>query len=328
MTRVVVVTGVSAGVGRASALAFAARGCSVAFLARGLEGLEAAERETNDLGSRGFVVPVDVSDAEAVEAAADRIERELGPIDVWVNNAMVSVLAPLTDMSPSDFRRVTEVSCLGYVHGTMAALRRMRLRDAGVIVQVGSALAYRAIPLQSAYCGAKHAIEGFTESLRCELAHEPGSVRVTMVHPPAVKRRSSTGLRPPSTAIPSPCLRSSSRRSPPTRSCGRRSIRDASTGSRGRPPGAILANRVVPGLLDRYLARTGFDAQQTDQAVDPGRRDNLYKPFPCDKGARGKFGDGSKSTTAHWWLTRDHRRALAVGAALLGLLGLTARRPR
>lgn len=182
----VVVTGASAGVGRAVVRAFAERGADVALLARGRDGLESAAREVEALGRRALVIPVDVADADAVEAAAATTEAQLGPIDVWINNAMVSVFSPVQDLTAAEVRRVTEVSYLGYVHGTLSALRRMRPRDRGTIVQVGSALAHRAIPLQAAYCGAKHAIEGFTESLRCELLHDHTRVRVTMVQLPAI----------------------------------------------------------------------------------------------------------------------------------------------
>ncbi len=184
--QVVVVTGASAGVGRATAKTFGARGAKVALLARGETGLAGAAREIREAGGQALPIPVDVADADQVEAAAARVEDELGPIDVWVNVAFTSVFAPFHQIRPEEFRRVTEVAYLGYVYGTMAALRRMRPRDEGTIVQVGSALAYRGIPLQSAYCGAKHAIQGFNESLRCELLHERSNVHVTMVQLPAV----------------------------------------------------------------------------------------------------------------------------------------------
>src|SRR5438270_5445830 len=184
--RVAVVTGASAGVGRATARAFGRAGDAVGLIARGRDGLEAARSEIEAAGGRALVLPVDVADAEAVEGAAERAEQSLGPIDVWVNNAMCSIFAPLREVSAAEFRRATEVTYLGTVHGTMAALKRMLARDRGTIVQVGSALAYRGIPLQSPYCGAKHAIQGFTESLRCELMHEGSAVKVTMVQLPAL----------------------------------------------------------------------------------------------------------------------------------------------
>src|SRR5215208_3299965 len=195
MPEVVVVTGASAGVGRATARAFAEEGASVGLLARGGEGLEGAREDVESLGGRALVVPTDVSDAGAVEAAAERVEEELGSIDVWVNNAMTVVFAPFTKTTPEEFRRVTEVTYLGYVHGTMATLKRMLPRDRGTILQVGSALAYRGIPLQAAYCAAKHAIQGFTESLRCELIHDKSNVKVSMVHLPAMNTPQHTWAR-------------------------------------------------------------------------------------------------------------------------------------
>lgn len=183
---VVVVTGASAGVGRATVRAFARRSASIGLLARGRDGLEAARQEVETLGGNALVVPIDVADADQVEAAAAAVEEEFGPIDIWVNNAMVSVFSPAKEMTPAEYKRVTEVTYLGYVYGTLAALKRMLAQDRGVIVQVGSALTYRGIPLQSAYCGAKHAIEGFTESVRCELLHDGSNVKITMVQMPAL----------------------------------------------------------------------------------------------------------------------------------------------
>ncbi|HEV2756565.1 MAG TPA: SDR family oxidoreductase [Actinomycetota bacterium] len=308
MSRVVVVTGGSAGVGRAAARAFAARGDSVAVLARGRGRLEATEREIQACGARGLGLSVDVADAAAVEAAAERIEGELGPIDVWVNNAMASVFAPFVDVSASDFRRVTEVTYLGYVHGTMAALRRMRARDAGVIVQVGSALAYRAIPLQSAYCGAKHAVEGFTESLRCELAHAKSRVRVTIVQLPALNTPQFHWVKTSLDRHPQPV--------PPI--FQPEVAAGAIVWAAEHPKRehwvawptvrAIVANRVVPGLLDRYLARTGVDAQLTDRRIEGGRAGNLYDPVEGDLAAHGEFGDRSRASSASWRLTRAKGR--------------------
>ncbi|HEX2050114.1 MAG TPA: SDR family oxidoreductase [Actinomycetota bacterium] len=318
MPRVVVVTGASAGVGRAAARAFAARGDAVALLARGADGLEGAAREIRERGGRAVALRVDVADADAVEDAAARVERELGPIDVWVNDAMVSVFAPFDAISPHEFRRVTEVTYLGYVHGTMAALRRMKERDRGVIVQVGSALAYRAIPLQSAYCGAKHAIEGFTESLRCELLHDRSNVRVTLVHLPAINTPQFGWVRTTLARHPQPV--------PPI--FQPELAADAIVHAADRPrreywlgwptARAILANRVVPGLLDRYLARTGYDSQQSDEPLAPGRRDNLFAPVPGDAGAHGVFDEDAKATSAQWLIARvPGSRAVALAAATL-----------
>jgi short-subunit dehydrogenase len=320
--RVVVVTGATAGVGRAVARGFAERGDTVALLARGQDGLSAAARDVEARGSRSLAIATDVADADAVEAAADHIERELGPIDVWVNNAMVSVFAPFKDISAADYRRVTEVTYLGYVHGTMSALRRMLPRDAGVVVQVGSALAYRAIPLQSAYCGAKHAIEGFSESLRCELRHDASKVRVTMVQLPAVNTPQFHWVKTTLKRHPQPV--------PPIfqPEVAAEAIVWAAERSRreywvGWPTvRAVIANRVIPGLLDRYLARTGFDAQQADRAIEPGRPDNLYEPVPGDAGAHGEFDDRSRSSSAYWRVMRGRGRALIIGAGLLAVFGL------
>lgn len=301
-------TGGTAGVGRAVARVCAARGDSVAVLARGRDRLEATEREIQDLGGRGLGLSVDVADAAAVEDAAASVERDLGPIDVWVNNAMVSVFAAFDDISPPDFERVTQVTYLGYVYGTMAALRRMRSRDAGVVVQVGSALAYRAIPLQSAYCGAKHAIEGFTESLRCELAHGKSGVRVTMVQLPALNTPQFHWVKTSLDRHPQPV--------PPIfqpEVAARAVLWAAEHPKREHwvawpTVRAIVANRVVPGLLDRYLARTGVEAQQGSRPVEPGRADNLYEPVAGDPGARGEFDDRAKASSASWDLTRAAAR--------------------
>src|SRR5437016_14490375 len=261
---VVVVTGASAGVGRATVRAFAQRGALLGLIARGADGLEATRVEVEQLGGKALVFSVDVVDAEKVEGAATRVEEEFGPIDIWVNNAMVSVFSPVKEMTAEEFHRVTEVTYLGVVYGTLSALKRMLPRDRGSIVQVGSALAYRGIPLQAAYCGAKHAIQGFTESLRCELLHDDSSVHVTMVQLPAmntpqfdwVKSRLPRKPQPvppiyaPEVAADAIVWAASARR------------RELSVG--GPTAAAIWSNKVASGLLDRYLAKTGYDSQQTD----------------------------------------------------------------
>jgi NAD(P)-dependent dehydrogenase (short-subunit alcohol dehydrogenase family) len=317
MNRVVVITGASAGVGRAAARAFAERGDSVALLARGCDGLEAAEREVRERGVRGLAIPTDVANAEAVEAAAQQVEEDLGAIDLWVNNAMVSVFAEFKNISAADFRRVTEVTYLGYVHGTMSALRRMLPRDRGMIIQVGSALAYRAIPLQSAYCGAKHAIEGFTESLRCELAHDRSHVRVTMVQLPALNTPQFGWVKTDFASHPQPV-------SPIFQpEVAAEAIVWAAHHPRREywlawpTARAILANRVIPRLLDSYLARTGYAAQLADWPVEHNRRDNLYEPLSGDAGAHGAFDDRARSRSAHWWVTRHNGWSIsgAVAAA-------------
>jgi NAD(P)-dependent dehydrogenase (short-subunit alcohol dehydrogenase family) len=317
---VVVITGASAGVGRAAVRAFARQGADIGLIARGIDGLEGARREVEAAGGRALVLAADVADAGAIEAAAERVERELGPIGVWVNNAMVSVFSPVKDMEPDEFRRVTEVTYLGVVYGTLAALKRMLPRDRGAIVQVGSALAYRGIPLQAAYCGAKHAIQGFSESLRCELLHDGSNVHVTMVQLPAmntpqfdwVKSRLPRKAQPvppiyaPEIAADAIVWASSHRR------------REMSVGA--VTTGVIWGNKLAAGLGDRYLARTGYDAQQTGEPADPNRPNNLWHPLPGDHGPHGRFGDRTTHSSPQTWVN-ERLPAVAMiaagGAALL-----------
>jgi NAD(P)-dependent dehydrogenase (short-subunit alcohol dehydrogenase family) len=323
--KVVVVTGASAGIGRAAVRAFAARGANVGLLARGVDGLAGAAREVESYGGRAHVAPLDVADADAVDRAADDVESTLGPIDVWVNDAMVSVFAPVTDTTPAEYRRVTEVTYLGYVHGTLAALKRMIPRDAGTIVQVGSALAYRSIPLQSAYCAAKHAIHGFTESLRSELLHDGSHVHVTAVQLPAMNTPQFSWSRAKLPRSPQPV--------PPIYQpeVAAEAIVFAATHRRREVwvawpvTGAILGEDVAPAVADRYLAEHGYSSQQTDRPLVPTRPDNLFHPVPGDHGAHGAFDAKARTFSAELWTTK-HRAALAAfaGAAACGLGALRA----
>jgi NAD(P)-dependent dehydrogenase (short-subunit alcohol dehydrogenase family) len=321
MAEVVVITGASAGVGRATARAFAAAGADVALLARGTDRLERARDEVVSMNRRALVVPTDVSDTEQVERAATRVEESLGPIDVWVNDAMATVFAPLPKVEPEEFRRVTEVTYLGTVNGTMAALRRMLPRDSGTIVQVGSALAYRGIPLQSAYCGAKHAIKGFTESLRCELLHDGSGVRVTMVHLPAVNTPQFewSRSRMPRRARPVPPIYQPEIAADAIVWAAHHNRREVLVG--GTTVATILAEKLFPGLLDRYLGWQGESSQMVDEPERPGRPDDLFEPVPGDFEARGRFDSVSHGRSVQTWVT-THRPALAAGAlAAISLLG-------
>jgi NAD(P)-dependent dehydrogenase (short-subunit alcohol dehydrogenase family) len=316
---VVVVTGASSGVGRATVRAFAKRGASVGLIARGPDGLQGAAKEVEAEGARPLILRADVANADEVEAAAERAEEELGPIDVWVNNAMTSVFAPFTQISAEEFRRVTEVTYLGVVHGTMAALRRMIPRDDGTIVQVGSALAYRSIPLQSAYCGAKYAIRGFTDSLRCELLHERSNVRLTMVQLPALNTPQFDVVlsRLPRKAQPVPPTYQPEVAAEAIVWAAAHARREVWAGA--TTVATIAANKVAPGLLDRYLGRTGFDSQQTDEPADPDRPSNLWKPVPGDFGAHGDFDQRAHGRSFQLWAA-THRGLMAmVGAGAVGI---------
>ncbi len=313
---VVVVTGASGGLGRAIAREFAKDRADVAVIARGRDGLEGARREIEACGARALVVRADVSDAAAVEDAARQVENAFGPIDVWVNNAMVSVFSPVKQMASDDYRRVTEVTYLGAVHGTMAALKRMLPRDHGVIVQVGSALAYRAIPLQSAYCAAKHALKGFTQSLRTELLHDRSRVRVSMVEMPALNTPQFdwSKNRMPRRAQPVPPIFQPE--------VGARAVVWAARNDRrdlyvGWPTvKAIVGNKLVPGYADRYLARHGYASQLADEPEVPNRPHNLWEPVAGDHGAHGRFDAVARPASVQAWAT-THRRRLAV--CVLGL---------
>jgi NAD(P)-dependent dehydrogenase (short-subunit alcohol dehydrogenase family) len=318
---VVVITGASAGVGRATAQAFARRGANIGLLARGREGLEGARRDVEALGGQGLVLPTDVADAGRVEAAAAAVEDAFGPIDVWVNNAMVSVFSPVKQMEPEDYRRVTEVTYLGTVHGTLAALRRMLPRDRGSIVQVGSALAYRGIPLQSAYCAAKHAIQGFCDSLHCELIHDKSRVRLTMVQMPALNTTQFGWVksRLPRKAQPVPPIFQPEVAAEAIVWAAHHDRRSVMVG--WPTVEAIVGNKIAPGLLDRYLAHTCFDAQMTAEPEDPGRPDNLWDPVDGghDRGAHGTFDHRSRDRSWQLWanMNRDWLALAGGGLAVL-----------
>lgn len=324
--RVVVITGASAGVGRATARMFGAEGARVGLIARDEEGLAHAAREVVEAGGTAFPVVCDVADAEAVEAAAVAIEGALGPIDVWVNNAMVTVFSPVADLAAEEVRRVTEVTYLGYVHGTLTALKRMKRRDAGVIVQVGSALAYRAIPLQAAYCGAKHAIKGFTEALRCELLHDKSGVRVTQVHLPAINTPQHEVNRShmANEAQPVPPIYQPEVAARAVTWAARHPRREVWVGWPTMK--TILGERAFPALLDRYLAKEGYRGQLLPERADPNKPDNLFAPLPGDQGAHGAFDAKASKASPALWLTTHPKLATAIGVGLAGAAALLARR--
>ncbi len=326
--RVVVITGASAGIGRATARAFARRGARIGLIARGRDGLDAAKREVEELGGEAIVLPLDVSDEVAIENAAETVELTFGPIDIWINNAMLSVFSPIMQMTPDEFRRVTEVTYLGYVWGTLAALRRMKPRDRGVIVQVGSALAYRGIPLQSAYCGAKHALQGFMESLRCELLHQRSGVKAITVHLPGLNTPQFDWCanRMPNKAQPvPPVYQPEVAARAIVWAAGHPDRRELWVG--GSTVATIVANHFIPGLLDRYLASTNYKAQQRNEAKDPKQHANLWEPVDAsaDFGAHGDFDDHAHARSLQAALAR-RRRPLAVAGASVALGLALARR--
>lgn len=325
---IVVITGATAGVGRATARAFARRGASIGLLARGEQGLEGAREEVEALGGSALALPTDVSDPAQVEAAAEKVEELFGPIDIWVNNAMTSVFGPFKEIEPEEFKRVTEVTYLGAVYGTMTALKRMLPRDHGTIVQVGSALSKRSIPLQSAYCGAKHGIIGFTDSVRTELIHDQSQVHVTVVQMPAlntpqfswVRSRLNRKAQPvppifqPETAAAAIYWAAHNRR--------REVFLGLSTCK------AIWGQKVAPGLLDKYLGSTGYSAQQIDEPEDPNRPDNLFEPVEGDFGAHGAFDNKAGRHNAQLWMSKHGRWAVGglLALAAIGALGWGTRK--
>ena len=319
---VVVITGASAGVGRATAREFARHRASIGLIARGRDGLEGAERETRTAGAKALVLPIDVANSQQVDAAAEDVERHLGPIDIWVNNAMVSVFCPVKEMTPEEFKRVTEVNYLGYVYGTLAALKRMLPRNRGTIVHVGSALAYRSIPLQSAYCGAKHAVLGFFASLRTELLHDRSNVRTVMVQMPALNTPQFgwAKSRLPRKAQPAPPIYQPE--------VAARAIYYAAHHPKRREyyagwstVEAIFGNKLAPSYADRYLAHMAYDAQQYDGARDPGHPNNLWEPLPGDHGAHGSFDDRARAGSLELW-AETHAKWLAIAAGV-GIAGAT-----
>lgn len=310
--KIVVVTGASAGVGRATAIAFAKKGATLALLARGLDGLQGAAREIEELGGKVLIIQADVSDAAQVEAAAERVERELGPIDVWVNNAMVTVFSKAMDMTAEEYRRVTEVSYLGTVHGTLSALRRMRPRNRGSIIQVGSALAYRGIPIQSAYCAAKFAVRGFTDSVRVELMHEKSAIQLTMVQLAAFNTPQFQWARHHINAEPTPL--------PPIFQpeiaakaivwCANHKRRELYVGFPALK--TILGNKLFPALADRMARDQAVSGQKDDELPGQASREgNLFDPVPGDHGSHGRFDDEAKMFSWQLFMTLN-RVPLAI----------------
>jgi short-subunit dehydrogenase len=322
-SRVIVITGAAAGVGRATAQMFAeTEGASIALIARGLEALEGAKRNVEHLGGKAIIIQRDVTDAEGMDAAAERVEKELGPIDVWVNVAMTSVFSFIKDTTPAEFKRVTEVCYLGYVNGTLAALKRMMPRNRGHIIQVGSALAYRGIPLQAAYCASKHAIQGFMDSLRAELIHENSQIIATMVQMPALNTPQFDWCksRMPHKAQPVPPIYQPE--------VAAKAIVFASKNNRreiyvGLPTViAIIGNKLFPRLGDWYLGKTGVKGQQTKELADHSKPNNLYEPVGGDPGAHGRFDDRAYSFSPQLWT--DMHRDWIIGGVLIGVATLLA----
>ena len=330
-TETVVVTGASGGLGRAIAIEFGRHGAQVVLLARGRKGLEGAAADVEAAGGKALIVPTDVADPDAVEAAAAAAEQHFGPIDIWINNAMASVFSPVKEMKADEYKRATEVTYLGFVYGTMSALKRMLPRDRGAIVQVGSALAYRSIPLQSAYCAAKSAIRGFTDSLRCELLHDHSNVKVSMVQMPAMNTTQFSWVksRLPNKAQPVPPIFEPEVAARAVYRTAHHYRREVYVGS--STVGAIVGTKVAPGLLDHYLGKTGYKSQQTSEPEDPNRPDNLWSPVDDaeDHGYHGGFKNRSHEHSPQLWLDLNVPKALmlAIAGAVAGSL-LFARKSR
>ncbi|HYX47006.1 MAG TPA: SDR family oxidoreductase [Sphingomicrobium sp.] len=321
--RIVVVTGGTAGIGRATVREFARNGYDVAILARGRDGLEATKSEVEQLGRRALAIPTDVADWQAVEEAADQVERELGPIDLWVNNAFAGIFSRFLDVTPDEYERVTKVTYIGQVNGARAALKRMLPRNRGKIVLVGSALAYRGIPLQSAYCGAKHAIQGFIDSIRSELLHDQTKVTITMVQMPGVNTPQFDWIRAKLPGQPRPIGKVYQ-----PEVAGRAVYFAAHTDRKEVEVGmptvqAIWGDKLASSLLDHDLARVGFKGQQRPERVKPDRKDNLFEPVAGDHGARGSFSDEAVDSSAELWIS-EHKKELgfaALGAAAAAGVG-------
>lgn len=321
---VVVITGASAGLGRACVREFAKKGYDVGLLARGIDGLEGAKHEVLQMGRKAVYVQVDVADAQAVDDAATKIEEELGEIDVWVNNAMNSVFSPVKEMLPEDYKRVTEVTYLGQVYGALSALKRMLPRNRGSIIFVGSALAYRGIPLQSAYCGSKHAIQGFFDSLRSELMHDESKVKICMVQLPAMNTTQFGFVKSRLPNKPKPMGKIYQPE------VAAEAILFAAEHDRreiyvGYPTvQAIVGDKIAPELGDYVLAKTGFKGQQTDEPEDPNRQNNLWEPIPGDHGAHGNFGAQATDFSPEFWLSKNKNKILTgilgVGGIMLGTM--------
>lgn len=328
--KTVVITGASAGLGRAMVREFAQHGANIGLMARGTDGLNAAKKEVEDYGGEALVVPTDVANADAVEEAAETIEKHFGRIDIWINNAMVSVFGPLKELKAKDFRRVTDVTYHGQVYGTMAALKRMLPKDKGIIILIGSALAYRGIPLQSAYCGAKHAIHGFFESLRSELIKDKSSVELNMIQLPAMNTTQFGFVKSylPNEPKPMGTIYEPELVAKAVLEVARNPRREVYIGYSTLK--TIIGNKVLPGYLDGYLAKTAYGGQQTNEPVSPYRKNNLYKPLSGDHGARGNFDTDATNASVETWVATHPKTTLgmfaAVAAGVCALLFLNGKK--